>query len=79
MAMNRPTIPIPDSLLTGARWGQSHTRWTSSAGDLCRAFVQVFTTRSLRKEVRMAGFDLGPWCGNHCLLSAGPATAPDRA
>jgi len=50
-------------------WGESHTRWLAPDATMHRSFVQVFTHRAIRREVEEAGFLLGEWRGNHCLLA----------
>jgi SAM-dependent methyltransferase len=52
----------------GAAWGASHTRWIGTDAGIHRSFVQVFTTGALRREIEAAGYRMGPWRGNHCLL-----------
>ncbi len=50
-------------------WGASHTRWISSRGNMHRSFVQVFTSRMLRREVEEAGFRQGASLGGHVVLA----------
>ena len=49
-------------------WGDSHTRWISSAGNVSRSFIRIFTPSGLRKETDRAGYDMGSWQGGHVVL-----------
>lgn len=62
----------------GGAWGGSHTRWIDADARVRRSFVQVFTTDAIRREAHAAGYTMGPWRGNHCLLEPRPLrqTAP---
>lgn len=60
------------------RWGCTHTRWIASDGSMRRSFVQLHTSRSIRREVRRAGLSVGLWEGGHVVLErrgASPAGA----
>jgi SAM-dependent methyltransferase len=51
-----------------AEWGDSHTRWISSDGELRRSFVRYFSRPQLAREIRAAGFRLEGWRDAHGIL-----------
>jgi hypothetical protein len=53
---------------TAGEWGDSHTRWIATNGEMRRSFLRVFTDRDLASEARAAGFEIGTWEGGHAML-----------
>jgi SAM-dependent methyltransferase len=49
-------------------WGDSHTRWLTTTGQLRRSFVRVFSERQLRAEVAEAALQGGHWQQGHQRL-----------
>jgi len=51
-----------------AEWGDSHTRWLTTTGELRRSFVRVFSERQIRAEAAEAGLRGGHWQQGHQRL-----------
>jgi len=54
---------------TARAWGDSHTRWITTEGAICRSFVHHFSDDAIRRETREGGFQAGAWIGGHCVLT----------
>lgn len=54
---------------TTAEWGDSHTRWLTTTGEIRRSFVRVFSIRQLRDECAEADLRAGDWRQGHQRLS----------
>lgn len=61
---------VGQGALLQREFGDTHTRWIGTQGEVERSFVKCFTARALAAEIREAGLEAGPWDAGHGELRA---------